>query len=96
MFILNFGSLNRSDPHTGWDEARGFGEFLVSRKDVDYLRNSYPSVDTEPELLELSNIFTNRFLSDKGNLTQWVEDQFSHQHEERTRDRTLKRERRRR
>jgi len=80
MFILNFGSLNRDDLETGWDKVRGFGQFLVPLKDLDYLKSQFPRVNTERKLLEVSALFAKQFNSDVSNLTnlrQWVEYHFS-------------------
>jgi hypothetical protein len=80
MFILNFGSLNRDDSETGWDQVRGFGQFLVPVKDLDYLKEQFPRVNTEKKLLEVSNLFATQFNSDVSKLTNlrfWVEYHFS-------------------
>jgi len=80
MFILNFGSLNRDDSETGWDEVRGFGQFLVPVKDLDYLKKQFPTINTGRKLLQVSDLFTTEFNSDVSKLPSlrvWVEYHFS-------------------
>jgi hypothetical protein len=96
MLVLNFGSLNLDDSESGWDEVRGFGQFLVPVKDLNYLKVQFPRVNTERKLLQVSNLFATKLNSDVNKLPSlrlWVECHFSFEDHEKSRKEKLREER---